>query len=161
MKAIVLSDTHGDIKALDYMVANEPEAGAIIHAGDFARDLINSPIFSLYKSYTVNGNCDGIPASVDEAVIEWGKCRILLTHGHIYGVKEGLAELSKKAISLACKTAIYGHTHIASQQDVNGVLMLNPGTGSYAKSIITKPSYIVLDASEETGIVSASLKLLI
>ena len=54
--------------------------------------------------------------------------RILLTHGHRYGVKEDLQRLTYAALEQACAVALFGHTHEPFLAREQGVLLLNPGS---------------------------------
>jgi len=66
--------------------------------------------------------------------------KILCCHGHKYGVKSTLTRLAAHAKELGCDVALYGHTHRANSEIVDGVLCLNPGSlGSYSD-----PSYLYL-----------------
>ena len=65
---------------------------------------------------------------------------VLCCHGHKYGVKSGPKRLAARAKELGCEVALYGHTHRAKVEEIDGVLCVNPGAaGSY-----TEPSYCYL-----------------
>ena len=71
----------------------------------------------------------------DEKVIEIEGVRIFATHGHLYSVKSTLARLAERAKSEGCRIALYGHTHCAREDDIDGVTLINPGNFSrYSKN---------------------------
>ena len=85
----------------------------------------------------VKGNCDsfcGCSMGDDpaERVLEIEGHRILLTHGHLHGVKASLIPLASSAQAAGCDIALFGHTHIYTEryQAINGsaVCLFNPGS---------------------------------
>lgn len=93
----------------------------------------------LHKNfYGVAGNCDSLPLP-PELTLEIEGVKILLTHGHSYGVKSDLLPLSLRAKELACKLAYFGHTHTAETVEDDGVTLVNPG--SLAHPLFGPPTY--------------------
>lgn len=136
---VVLSDSHGRCKAMGKLSPLFAENDYIIHLGDGSSDMRG--VFGEYpeKTYVLKGNCD-FSYGTEECVIEAEGLSILCCHGHRYGVKSGLKRLSARAKELGCEIALYGHTHRADVQEVDGVLCINPGSaGSYSE-----PSYCYL-----------------
>ena len=131
--AVVLSDTHGNRKAIDKLAGVLSECDLIIHLGDTSED--GAYIRSNYgsKTFLLNGNCDRCKLGV----------KIFATHGHLYSVKSGTARLAARAKELGCGVALYGHTHDAREDEVDGVLIANPGCmaryrqGSYCYLVLT------------------------
>lgn len=146
--AVVLSDTHGNMKFINELDGIFKECDYIIHLGDTSSD--GAKIRSLYpeKILLVNGNCDLVKLGEDELIIEIENVKIFATHGHLYSVKSTLVKLAKRAEELGCKYALYGHTHRKNEQVLEGVTLLNPGTGSrYAdKSYL----YLVINGENVT-----------
>ncbi|MBO5713132.1 MAG: metallophosphoesterase [Clostridia bacterium] len=132
MKTIVaLSDTHGNVQALESLTGLFSECDYIVHLGDGARDMKNYYADYGNKIYQVNGNCDVMAYGLKYFVLEVEKVRILLTHGDVYGVKNGLNKVKDYAKSLDCSVVLYGHTHQAEIQEIEGVMLINPGSLSY------------------------------
>ena len=77
--------------------------------------------------YAVRGNCDYTDSYDEEKVIEVEDLRILITHGHRYGVKDDTMSLLNRAHELKCDVAFYGHTHCPDIETIEGVTMVNPG----------------------------------
>ena len=128
-RILVISDSHGNVKALDKLKCEMQKADYIFHLGDHWYDM--KPYLSEFdkKIYTVFGNCDGGGEDY-EIVIEGVK--ILLTHGDRYHVKSSLFRLYLKALEIGAKLVFFGHTHTAVNTMENGVYLVNPGALSNA-----------------------------
>ena len=87
-----------------------------------------------------------------EEVVEIEGVKILVTHGHKYGVKSGIGGLIKRAEQENIKLVCYGHTHIQDVQEVNNVVYLNPGAFSYFKG--GKHTYAVVEIIDKKIIVN-------
>ena len=137
---VILSDSHGrNRRRLQEMEPLFAENDYIVHLGDGSADL--REVFSRYpeKTYLCRGNCDPCYGE-EEIVIGAEGLSVLCCHGHRYGVKSGLTRLAARAKELGCEVALYGHTHRAGIESVDGVLCVNPGAfGEYAE-----PSYCYL-----------------
>lgn len=126
---IVLSDTHGNTKALGDLDGIFSENDYIIHLGDTSSD--GSVIRKRYPAKTtlLNGNCDLYSKfGEDECVICVEGVKIFACHGHNYSVKTTLVRLAARAKELGCDIALYGHTHEAREDLIDGVTLLNPGS---------------------------------
>lgn len=131
MKTVtVLSDTHGNAGALEKLDGIFSESDFIIHLGDTSGD--GAKIAKKYpdKTYLINGNCDIMHCGENELVIDIEGVKIFATHGHLYSAKTTLLKLAKRARELGCKVALYGHTHRAGEDEIDGVTLINPGTAS-------------------------------
>lgn len=145
MKTIlVLSDTHGNISALEKLVPIMKDSDYIFHLGDFERDI------KLFKEFdnkivSVKGNCDG---GGKDQIIEIENNKILLTHGDKYGVKQSLLRLTLKATELGANLVFYGHTHLPKIEEYNGITFINPGSAtafsnrSYCYTVICKDKIV-------------------
>lgn len=124
---IVLSDTHGNRRAIEKIDGVLSEADIIIHLGDTSSD--GAYIRAKYpnKTHVVNGNCDTFKAGEDELVLGIENVKIFATHGHMYGVKYSTEKLAYRAKELGCAVALYGHSHHAAEETTGGVLTVNPG----------------------------------
>ena len=148
MKTIVaISDTHGNVKAVEGLYGLFSECDYIVHLGDGYRDM--KTLYQEFgsKIYQVDGNCDVTVSPLKYFILEVEDVKILLTHGDMFGVKISLTRLADFALKNDCRVALYGHTHQADVQTVNGVTLVNPGSLSYftaQKSI----AYIVVNGSK-------------
>lgn len=133
---LIVSDSHARFGVVDRVRHLFRETDYLIHLGDGAGDMRSVMSSFPEKTYVMKGNCD-FSYGEEERVIEAEGVSILCCHGHRYGVKRGLSSLAARAKELGCTVALYGHTHTAAIEEVDGVLCINPGAlGDYAA-----PSY--------------------
>ena len=135
MKIIVVSDTHGSYRNFKQVMQLNRNADVVVHCGD-SRDEIDEirMEFPDKQYYCVKGNCDFgsmIPLT-EEFTLEG--VRFLACHGHMYNVKYGLMNLLLAAKERQADIALFGHTHIACDELVDGVRLFNPGSLGYGKS---------------------------
>lgn len=125
---IVVSDSHGNRAALDKLDTIFAESDYIIHLGDTSSDGNYIKNKFPQKTHVINGNCEFMSVGVKEEVLEIEGVKILACHGHAYSVKSTLAPLARRAKELGCNIALYGHTHFAGENQLDGVSLINPGT---------------------------------
>lgn len=128
MKTVtVLSDTHGNRRALEKLDVVLSESDYIIHLGDTSAD--GAYLRHMYgaKTFVVNGNCDNMKLGEDELVIDIEGVKIFATHGHLYSAKQTLSKLAARAKELGCAIVLYGHTHSAREDVIDGITLINPG----------------------------------
>lgn len=122
---VIISDTHGNRSALQKLTPIIKENDYLIFLGDGILDVYSYKNLPKEKLITVLGNCDG---GSGEEVIEVENVKILITHGHEYGVKNSLQKLFLRAKEVGATVALYGHTHVADIIEHDGVTLINPGT---------------------------------
>ena len=156
-KLLVVSDSHGRVKNVETLRALLEENEYFIHLGDGANDVREWSKEYPEKVYVCRGNCDFASPYPTEFVLDVEWIKIFCTHGNAYGVKEDLTRLAERAKALGCQVALYGHTHCAKIDVIDGVTVINPGTiqfpvgqgGGYAYLVVHKDkctSVIVGDA---------------
>ena len=127
MRLLVLSDSHGHIERLA-LAAEQAKPDIIIHLGDHIADArklhTQFPDIALYM---VKGNCDISAAGELELLIIIEGFNIFMTHGHKYNVKMGLTPFLYRAQEVDADIALYGHTHRARMELVDGMWLMNPG----------------------------------
>lgn len=144
MKIIVVSDSHGKHKALDDILQAYPQAKAYIHCGDIEGDPQDFPQF-----ITVKGNNDMYYDYPEERILEIAGHRIFITHSHLYMVHKRVALLAQEAKKYNCDIVCYGHTHIASDDEYEGIRVMNPGSIWRARDG-RGPSYAEMDLNDGT-----------
>ncbi len=130
MRILVLSDTHRSLnRALLLMNELIYEIDYVFHLGDntedaeFLREHYNTPVVC------VSGNCDSDCSIKDEELITLGNKKILLTHGHKYGVKyDSTDRLVYRALEVGADICLFGHTHIPFLGVIRGIVVMNPGS---------------------------------
>lgn len=128
MKIGVVSDTHGKPECFRMALKQMGNIDMLIHAGDHYQDAIDMNRESGIKTVAVTGNCDSSIPGADEVVLELEGYRILITHGHKYGVKSGSETLAKKLKQENYDLIIYGHSHVAELTRLPGGYLFNPGS---------------------------------
>lgn len=137
---VVLSDTHGNRKDIEALFPIMDESDFIIHLGDTSQDGNYIRTRFPQKTYLLNGNCDLIRLGENELTLQIEGVKILACHGHTYSVKSTPHKLVVRAKELGCTLALYGHTHRACEEEIDGVLTVNPG----AMSRYSQKSYCYL-----------------
>ena len=127
MKLLIFSDSHNETEAmLDAVRRENPEL--IVHLGDHIHD---TPAirarFPDIPLRTVRGNCDFGADGGDMELLKICGRMILLTHGHLYGVKNGLDKITRKGASAGADLVLFGHTHRAYIGQSGRLRLFNPG----------------------------------
>ena len=129
----VISDTHIPERAAslppDAFDAFR-EVDRILHAGDLTDISVLAELEAIAPVAAVFGNMDGPEARSrlkEKAVLEIGGARIGLAHGS--GKPDDLPERMRLAFGRdEVDAVVFGHSHRAFSQRLDGVLMFNPGS---------------------------------
>jgi len=128
MRFLVFSDTHGVRDPMQELYHRYPNDG-IFHLGDYNQDArwmmgrTNG-----HPVYQVLGNCDFTAKGLDKQILEFDGIKLMLVHGHRYGVKSGYGSLLASAKAEGVDAVLFGHTHIPFMEKQEGILMMNPGS---------------------------------
>ena len=132
MNILVLSDSHGNLSNMEEAVERE-RPQLILHLGDCWRDA--ERLAERYPNIPmehVPGNCDCRPEEPAEKLLFLGDCRVLICHGHTYGVKQSLLSAGFAAEEQNLDLFLFGHTHRPLVDMRGKTLFLNPGSiGDY------------------------------
>ena len=138
---IVFSDSHGNVDAVNKLRPKFLRSDKIVFLGDGRNDLLGTAQEFNYKTYMVDGNCDGYGFS-PEVIFSVENYKILAVHGHRFYVKSGLDSIVSYAKEQGCNVVLFGHTHLPLITNVRGVTLINPGTLSYYG---TRTTYCTLE----------------
>lgn len=152
-RLLVVSDTHGDRRALQATIDAQPEASLILHLGDGAADLAAIEQFNTVRSLQVAGNCDFLSTLPQDVEFKFGGQVFFAVHGHHYGVKRDLYRFSCAARSRGARVALFGHTHQALTLYDDGLYLINPGSLGHGGT------YAIVDVDSAGGIVANIVKL--
>ena len=140
MKALIFSDSHQkDINMKKAVELHKNNLDLCIHLGDGTREfLLLSQLYPEIPFFYVHGNYeDAFAKGADVTrILDLEGYRIMLTHGHAYGVKGGTSVLTYKAMEEDCDIVLYGHTHqrenryISDELRDKGLYLFNPGSVS-------------------------------
>lgn len=173
-KYLVVSDIHGDKAGVSLIQEaidlHQPDRilllGDVLYHGprnDLPQQYDPKAVIAFVNSLqlpvtAVRGNCDAevdqmvlnIPITADYNSFPLGNRTVFLTHGHIYH-PDHLPKLKDGDLFL------YGHTHIPSAMQKEGIYFLNPGSVSLPKEnhprsygLLTESSFTVLDGSHQS-----------
>ena len=144
MKIVVVSDSHGRDDALEYVLQQHGDAYAYIHCGDLDADPGAFPRF-----VTVGGNNDIFYDYPDEQILSIGTHRIFIVHSHQFMYSRRSQQLADAAKERSCDIVCYGHTHIAADETVDGIRLINPGS-LWRSRDGRGPSYALLNIDGDT-----------
>ncbi|MBR3928866.1 MAG: metallophosphoesterase [Clostridia bacterium] len=131
----VVSDSHGAMELFEKAVNEMSDVSAIVHLGDCASDALEIARRTGREILTVNGNCDLFSHNPVFRTLDVEGKRIFITHGHREHVKTGLMRLFYRAEEENASLVLYGHTHIQRMDEIDNIMLLNPGAmkdGKYA-----------------------------
>ncbi len=156
-KALVVSDTHRNKSSLKKIVETYGDMDYLFHLGDNVRDAsyLANHMPDTQVIY-VRGNCDGSADApeFEEVAIKGNK--IILTHGHRLNVKYSYGRALYYAQEHGAKGILFGHTHMAYTEYVDGVWLINPGSaGEDTRGDMSVAVLIITEA----GIVPKIIKL--
>lgn len=157
MKILVISDTHKDLtKARDIINRIRSKIDLVIHLGDHDSDAeqLKYEFENLVIEY-VPGNCDWCSFEKSQKIINVRGKKILMTHGHNYGVKYSSDNLKKVAREQGARIVLFGHTHIPYISVEEKLLTMNPGSISLPRGG-SNYSYGIINI-DEMGQVEGSL----
>ncbi len=122
---LILSDSHGRPDSVAEALCRTRPDG-LLFAGDGLRDLTCTDIPC--PLWAVRGNCDWLSAPLciggslceppEEEFLLWSGFRILLCHGHRYGVKSGLSAAIAHASARGADMLVFGHTHASLERRI-------------------------------------------
>lgn len=159
MKALVISDTHGKIdNVVSFIKKHSDLFDCIWHLGDHYKDGQKISSVTGLDVYAVKGNCDAYAIASEDVYLDVDGYRIMLTHGHLYGVKYSMLRLHLKAMEEKCDMVCFGHTHVAAEGGESGITLFNPGSAALPRTN-GYPSVGIVEVTRE-GIKTSIVPLL-
>ncbi|MFS0560965.1 metallophosphoesterase [Terribacillus sp. 179-K 1B1 HS] len=150
MKILIMSDSHGLTEEVAMLKQrHEDDVIARIHCGDSE---LPFDAHEMDDYYRVAGNCDYDRDYPDIEELTIAELPILITHGHLYGVKSSLRPLEKLAKERDAKVICYGHSHVARADVIDGRLYINPGSIRLPKQS-PHPTYSILSYEDSIATV--------
>lgn len=145
MKILVVSDTHGKHRNLEKVLRKVKPIDALIHCGDIEGGEDYIAAAAQCPSYMVAGNNDFFTDLPREIELDLGGHRILVAHGHNYGVNMDLSRIVEEACARKKDIVLFGHTHKPVIVRKGAVTAVNPGSLSYPRQEGRKPSFSVME----------------
>jgi hypothetical protein len=130
MKILIFSDSHGETTLMSQIIKlYEGQAEHVIFLGDCINDCFElQRAFPHINFFSVPGNCDFHSNQPLEVLLELGKMKFFVTHGHKHGVKRSYDRIVSAALAHKANACFFGHSHIPAQFQKNGIIFLNPGS---------------------------------
>lgn len=121
---------------------HQPEQ--VIHLGDMIDDAEEvSCAYPKLPFCMVPGNCDPWSTEPLKKQITLSGVSILLSHGHLWGVKQSYHAAYADALACGAQILLFGHTHKAlCQKTESGLWVMNPG--------MSRSSYGLIQISDGT-----------
>ena len=140
MRIVVTSDVHRRKNYLyDIIDRHLENADLFVNCGDCEYDIEDLQfIYPNIRIECVCGNCDWGSTLPNYKVIKFAGKKILICHGHTFGVKHGYEMLLDRAKKEKADICLFGHTHTPVIERLDGILMINPGA-------VCNSSYAVVD----------------
>ena len=143
MILLVFSDSHGTTYGMDEAIEKEEVINGIIFCGDVAADA--TYLRKRYPNIPICAVCGNNDYFCDDPYVRmptYDGIKMYVTHGHKERVKSGFSTLLFLAKQNECSVCLFGHTHQALVETVDGITLINPGSfrssnGTYAKLEIT------------------------
>ena len=150
-KIMVVSDTHKHHRNLARALEQAGTPDLLIHLGDaegyedYIADMAGCPL------EIISGNNDFFSDLPREDVIDIEGNKVLVTHGHYYGVSMAFDQLADAAKQRGCNAAFFGHIHMPVLETEDGILLVNPGSLAFPRQRGRRPSYAVLETDGNGG----------
>ncbi len=137
LKILVFSDSHRSLIGM-YRAIDQHKPHQVIHLGDLEQDIEEvAEHYPQLPFCTVPGNCDGWTTAPLKKQITLERVSILLSHGHLWGVKGGYSRAIADARACVADILLFGHTHQALCQRLeDGLWMMNPGPSRSSYGLI-------------------------
>ncbi len=136
MKLVVFSDSHRSLRGMrDAVELEQPDY--VLHLGDLEEDArLLAQEYPQLAVTGVPGNCDFNFTAPPVKLLTYDGARILLSHGHIWHVKQGYHAAIAAARTNEADILLFGHTHTPVCQREENLWVVNPGSirdhGDYA-----------------------------
>lgn len=132
----IVSDTHcKGVISLANKLSNM-DLDLLIFLGDMFEDGEILENKTGLKTINILGNNDySLENTISsEQILEINGQNIFACHGHRYKVKSSFTQLSYRAEELKADICLFGHSHIYTNEKINGIYYFNPGSPSYPRS---------------------------
>ena len=144
-KVLIVSDTHRQNGNLYKVIEQVKPVDLLIHCGDIEGDDQNFEVTAGCPIQVVAGNNDFFYGYDNAKPFYLGKYKVYLTHGHHHGVNYSDEKLIAAAQAEDADIVMYGHVHVPRVEQMENLMIINPGSLTYPRQEGRKPSYIIMD----------------
>lgn len=176
-RLLIISDSHGNYAVMEKIVKQFGKScDALIFCGDGAADIaqllysadidhsVKKALPSVIAFVQGNGDPSSYPVSMiksikvpEREILTVNEQKFMIVHGHRQGVDFGFDMLWFEMQEENCKTAFYGHTHIANEYQKGSYRFINPGSCSRPRG--GQPPCCAIATVEKTFVDTAFLKM--
>jgi putative phosphoesterase len=128
MRIGVVGDIHGNLAGLEQAVRAMGPIDRLLFTGDGYREIARAKHKFDFPISGVIGNCDFYSEYPVEQFLILEQYHLMLTHGHRYGVKQGMTTIGLAGREKGVDLVVFGHTHIPLNTEWEGIRLFNPGT---------------------------------
>ncbi len=147
MRIGIVSDTHGDLKALQKVLDQAGPVDLWLHAGDYSQDAPYIEAETNLPVMAVCGNCDLYEGrAATELVIRQEGFTIAMTHGNRYVWGMDFSRLYYWGMEKQADIVVFGHIHVPVCEKKDGILCVNPGSPARPRNGM--PTYGILTLQE-------------
>ena len=148
MQLAVVSDCHGAWRDA-VLRLKDLHLDGLVYLGDMVVDGERlAEELAVEEFWCVCGNCDLLCDYEQELVLELDEIRILVFHGHTYGVKSSLLGLKYRALELGCQCVLFGHSHVWCDMEEDGVRLCNPGSVGRPRDVGASVGILEIDCGK-------------
>lgn len=146
-KMLIVADNHEDRQPIEDLIhIYEGEVDHMLHLGDSMFPDLDKV---WQQMIPIKGNNDSGEGYIEQTVVCLGEAKIFATHGHQLDVGKSRGKLAEKAKEKNCQFACYGHTHETKVEEIDGVLVINPGSISQPRGPVPRKLYAILSVDED------------
>lgn len=149
MKILVISDSHGMRRQLEKVINKAGKIDMLIHLGDVETDVEYIRKYAGCETHIIRGNNDYNVDVPNEEILQIGKYKVWLTHGHRYHVNWDLETIADEAAGIGMDIVMFGHIHVPLVEYRGSVILVNPGSISLPRQNNRKGSYILMETDSE------------
>ena len=149
MRVLIVSDTHGRHNGLDRALQEAGDIDMLIHLGDVegGEEYIDTDVDC--EKHIVRGNNDFFSDLPREEEFYIGKYKIFITHGHSYYVSLDPEYIREEGKARKADIVMFGHTHRPFFEEMDEIIVLNPGSLSFPRQEGRKGSYMIMETDGE------------
>lgn len=134
VKIFLFGDTHGRLNRIVDPLLDEKGVDLYIHLGDLCEDARELQLLTGKRILTVRGNNDFLERDVPLAYsLDREGHHIYISHGHKLGVHWSREQLAEAARKQGCDLAFFGHRHVFTDELVDGVRCISPGSPTWPR----------------------------
>ena len=149
MRVLIVSDTHGRHNGLDRALQEAGDIDMLIHLGDVegGEEYIDTVVDC--ENDIVTGNNHFFSDLPREEEFYIGKYKIFITHGHSYYVSLDPEYIREEGKARKADIVMFGHTHRPFFEEMDEIIVLNPGSLSFPRQEGRKGSYMIMETDGE------------